>query len=116
MKTSSCWARKTASPHHLVRFGERELVRCLGWLFRAGAAREDFGGNVGQVVAVGNKPLPASKEGQHTVCSLVVDEKAVVSTRWSGNREGAWSEVIGREGGDGLVCKGILAISGFSPS
>jgi hypothetical protein len=89
-------------------------VRRQGRLFGAGTVRNDLGGNVGQVVGVGNKPLPASKEGQHTVCSLLVDEKPVVSARWSGNGEGAWSEIVGREGGDGLVCKGIRNLRLFT--
>jgi hypothetical protein len=92
----------------------REQARRRGWLFDAGAAWEDFGRNVGQVVRVGHKTLPASKEGQHTVCSLVVDKKPVVSARWSGNGEGAWSEIVGREGGDGLVCKGIRNLRLFT--
>ena len=89
-------------------------MRRQGWLFGAGTVRNDRGGNVGQVVGVGKKALPSSKEGQHTVCSLLVDEKPVVSARWSGNGEGAWSEIVGCEGGDGLVCKGIRNLRLFT--
>lgn len=92
----------------------RELARCVDCLFGAGAAREGFCGNVGHVVGVGNKPLPASKEGQNTVCPFTVDEKPVVGTRWSRNGEGAWSEIVGREGGESLVCKGICNLRLFT--
>ena len=78
-------ARSYASPTILYGVRGREQARRRGWLFGAGAAWEGFGGNVGQVVRVGHKTLPASKEGQHTVCSLMVGEKPVVSARWSGS-------------------------------
>lgn len=105
---------KLCLPHNPAQGERREQARRRDWLFGAGAAWEDFGGHVGQIVSVGNKTLPASKEGQHTVCSLMVDEKPVVSARWSGNGKGAWSEIVGREGGDGFVRKGIRNLRLFT--
>ena len=37
-------------------------------LVGAGAVRKDLGGNGGEIVGIGDKPFPASKERQHTVC------------------------------------------------
>ena len=92
--------------------GENKLD--LGRLFGAGAVWQDLSGNIGQVVGVREKPLPASKEGQHTVCPLTVDKKSVVSTGWGRNREGAWSKIVGREGGDRLTCKRIRSLGLFT--
>ncbi len=83
-------------------------------LVGAGTVRKDFGGNVGQVVGVGDKPLLASKECQHTVCPLTVDKKSVVGTGWSRNGEGAWSEIVGGKGGDRFACQSVRSFRFFT--
>jgi hypothetical protein len=85
----------------------REPATSRSHLFGTGAVWKDLGGNVGQVVAVGDKPLLASKEGQHTVYPLTVNEKPVVGAGWRRNGEGARSEIVGGEGGNCLGCKGV---------
>ena len=94
--------------------GRREQASRFGRLFGAGAVWQGLGGNVGQVVGVRAKPLPASKEGQHTVCPLTVDKKPVVSTGWGRNREGAWSKILGSEAGDRLACKRLRSLRLFT--
>lgn len=92
------------------KFGETVLDRLVG----TGAIREDLGCNVGQIVGVGDKPFPASKEGQYTVCTLTVDKKPVISAGWGRNGEGAWSKIIDGEGRDSLVCKSISNLRLFT--
>ena len=107
-------AKKPSSSGNSARYRRQEHETGIGRLFGAGTVWEVLGSNVGHVVRIGDKPFPASKEGQHTICPLPVDKKPVVRTRRRCNGEGTWSEIVGGESGDGLPCERIRSLGLFT--